>query len=202
MESVLAVSSILLWLVTIVNLLLVLVVVKRVSGKASAQDAKEEGLAIGQQAPSFSAETVGGERVTLADYTGRGQGAAFIFVGTACPPCRKALPDYLDVWPRALEAGIQLVLVSIDDSARTKSFVEELSLSLPVLVAPRETNPFMVDYQIPGTPSFCLVDSQGKVAGSGYPSVTSAAWAEFVSSLAPMPSNSEKGGQFPQLINA
>lgn len=38
---------------------------------------------------------------------------------------------------------------------------------LTVLVAPRDRNPLFKDYKVPGTPSFYLLDAQGKVQATG-----------------------------------
>jgi hypothetical protein len=59
--------------------------------------------------------------------------------------------------------GVKLILVSLDSKEKTLSFVKELKISLPILIAPRESNSFSKDYKINGWPAYCLIDKQGKV---------------------------------------
>ncbi len=53
------------------------------------------------------------------------------------------------------------------DEAETQSFADELELRLPILVAPRDRTSFLADYKAMATPSFCLVDAEGKVRAVG-----------------------------------
>lgn len=93
MESILIISSILLWVVVLLNLLLTLGLARRIRNAAFPV---MESLKIGQKAPDFSALTLQGKTVTLADYAGHA--AAFVFVSPDCKPCREErhavlLPD-------------------------------------------------------------------------------------------------------------
>lgn len=174
MDEVLVVNLVLLWVLVIANLLLTLVIIR----KLSPNQHRIETLVNGQDAPNFTAETVTGEKKSLADYVGRN--TAFLFVSPGCAPCREAIPLYNVLGPKATEAGVDLVLVSIADAPATKALVEEMNIRLPVLVAPRGSNSFAAVYKATGTPSYCLVDAQGKVVGSGHPSLEHGEWKKMV----------------------
>jgi peroxiredoxin len=174
MDEIFVVILVLLWVLVIANLLLTLVIIR----KLSPNQHKTETLVKGQDAPNFTAETLTGEKTSLADYAGRN--TAFLFVSPGCAPCREAIPLYNVLGPKATEAGVDLVLVSIADAPATKALVEEMNIRLPVLVAPRGFNPFAADYKATGTPSYCLVDSEGKVLGSGHPSLEHGDWKKMV----------------------
>lgn len=154
MESILIISSILLWVVVLLNLLLTLGLARRIR---NANFPVMESLKVGQKAPNFSAQTLQGKTVTLNDYEGRA--AAFVFVSPDCKPCREELPRIRDLFPIARGFGTELVLVSDGGDEKTRSLVDGLADDLPVLVAPREHNPFFSDYKAMGTPSFCLIDA-------------------------------------------
>lgn len=161
MESILVISSISLWVVVLLNVLLTLGLARRVRSAFPVMDT----LKIGQKAPNFSAPTLQGKTVTLADYAGRT--AAFVFVSPHCKPCREELPHLRELSPRAREYGAELVLVSDEGEETTRPFVEGTVDGLTVLVAPRDRNPLFTDYKVPGTPSFYLLNAQGKVQGTG-----------------------------------
>lgn len=179
MEVALIVSSVLLWIVLLFNLLLTLALVRRTNANTK-QNISTSGLKTGQQAPGFTAQTLEGETVALATYAGRK--VAFLFVSTHCKPCRDLLPTIENLRPGATNAGVELVLVMSDEMEQTRSFVAEQHIQTPVLVAPRDSNTFHTDYQVKGTPSFCLVDEQGKVQAAGYPSMEWGSWKDLAAS--------------------
>jgi peroxiredoxin len=189
MNEILVVSSILLWVVVALNLLLTLALVRRLNtlseqsqqdARATSLDRSGSGPKLKQPAPSFTAKTLQGDDVTLDTYAGGA--VAFIFIGTHCAPCREALPSYEALAPSAARAGVKIVLVSINDTEPTRAFIDEAAVRLPVLVAPAPSNSFMMDYGFKGTPSYCLVDAQGIVQSAGYPSFDWGDWKALADS--------------------
>lgn len=176
MEAALVINSALLWLVVLANLLLTLALVRRIneSRSAAAGGAQVTGLEAGVGAPDFTARTLNGDIVTRHAYAGRD--VAFIFVSTHCGPCREIAPHVEAIAPTAKAAGVDLVLVSSDEPDETQAFVDELQLTVPVIVAPRRSSAFLEDYKATATPSFCFVDKEARVRAAGYPSSEWGAW--------------------------
>lgn len=164
MEQILFINVILLWVSVLFNLVLVLAVNRRVNNPSNR---KSDFLKMGQPAPSFSAETMHGDTVTLDTYVG-GRTTGFVFVSPSCQPCHEEIPILEGLGPNAQRSGVDLVLVSTVEKSETQSMVDSLGIHLPVLVAPRGINPFMEDYKVGGTPFYCLVDAAGKVQGTGF----------------------------------
>lgn len=173
----LVVSNVLLWSIVLGNLLLTLAVVRRLSNRGQGS-VEIGGPKAGQPAPDFTAQTLKGETLSLADYAGRS--VALLVVSPACRPCREALPRYEALGPIAQHAGTELVLVSAEDLEQTRRFVEEFRIQLPVIVASRHDNPFVKDYNFSGTPAYCIVDSQGIVISSGWPAFEWGEWKQHV----------------------
>jgi len=161
METILVLSSILLWLMVLLNLLLTLGLARRVRAAFPTM----EFLKVGQKAPDFTAQTLQGETVTLATYARRS--VAFVFVSPDCKPCREELPRLEGLRPKAEQFGVELILVSDAAEDKTLPFVAGIVDGLPVLVAPRERTSFFHDYKAIATPSYCLVDVQRKVQAVG-----------------------------------
>jgi peroxiredoxin len=171
MQSFLVVSSVLLWGVVLFNLLLTLAVIKRVNDNNKQihdMGMPDIGLKPGTQAPDFAAQTLDGETVTLANYKGRKVG--FLYVSPHCSPCKEKIPFFQALYTNSQQIGLDWLLVSVagtrDD---TQAMIADFEITMPVLFAPRETNPLAQDYQANGTPSYCLVGEDGKVLLSGYP---------------------------------
>lgn len=178
METGLIVSSVLLWVVVLLNLLLTLALVRRVNASSGVNAAgmAEAGPTIGEQAPAFSAQTLEGEPVTLESYTGRGRATVLFFISAGCRPCRELLATLGNLLPGARQTGTDLILVSSDEREQAQALLTEFHLDIPMLLAPRERNPFFADYKITGTPSYCVIDDDGTVQSTGHPLPGLAAW--------------------------
>lgn len=169
-------SSALLWVIALCNLLLTLALVRRQVGQNRGADGIG-GLESGQSAPDFTAQTLHGVTVTRADYLGRA--VAFLFVGPNCSVCRTLLPSLVALAPKAARAGVEFVLVSTGDTPQTQALVDEFAIPLPVLVAPPDRNPFMRDYHLRGTPAYCMLEADGRVKSSGSPKRVGGDWKAF-----------------------
>ena len=145
----------------------------------SSQNPPTIGLAAGQDAPPFTAQTLNRETVTLATYSGRA--VAFLFFAPS-EFCRKVISLYADLGSKAAESGVTIIFVSSTGVQATRPFVEELHINAPVLFAPRASNHFLRDYNVTGTPAYCLVNAQGKVQSSGYVNLGWGEWRALVES--------------------
>lgn len=137
----------------------------------------QRGLPSGQPAPVFSAPSLSGETLTLHHY--RGQKVLLLFIA-AHKVCRTHLPLYLGQLTDAVATELTIVCVSADELKRTRAFSEELHLTVPVLVAPREQNAFLDDYHVQGTPAYCLLDGQGTVLAAGSPGEHDRSWQKLL----------------------
>lgn len=173
MLSVFITLTTLLGILVLLNLLLTIGTIRRLNQLTQPASVlpsdgmgEEEGLAIGSPAPDFQAETLTGEIVTLANYACRA--VSFIFVAPDCDACVEKLPSLKTLLPKARQAGVEMVLVNTaGDKATTATFIQQHHITLPVLIAPFEDNPFAHDYKVPGTPFFCLVNAENKVETVG-----------------------------------
>jgi len=139
-------------------------------------------LQAGEYAPEFCAKTLHGEHISCTDYASRT--LVLIFISPTCNHCRDALPGFEAQYPRATTAGIQFVLVSLGDAESSRRLVSELVVTIPLLIAPPECNPFMQEYRVAGTPSYCHIDGNGVVRSAGYPSTAYGGWKAMIESWA------------------
>ena len=189
LEIILEISSICLWIVVLFTLFLTFALVRRLNSQDNSnKQAKRQAtidLKAGDSAPSFTAQTLDGETVTLMSFAG--QKIALIFISTHCQPCEELLPRIKPLKDKAMKAGIELVLVSAEDTASTRVFVEEEAINLSVLVAPRGTNPFAKDYKVNATPAFCFITAQGSIYKVGTPFFEGGKWKAFDDFLSERP---------------
>lgn len=172
METTLIVSSILLWLTVLFNLFLTFALIRR--SNAQAKPLPPGGLDAGTQAPNFTAQTLDGKTITLADYQGRK--LALIFFSVACQACRDLLSQFKRMEAEAQQIGVNLLLVSRDEREATEALMAEIDMHLPVLIAPRPGHPFFDEYKVVHTPFYCFINPQGQVQASGLPVVQAGEW--------------------------
>lgn len=164
MQQALVISSMLLWALVLLNLLLTLALVRRVSALPSMKT--PEMLKVGEKAPAFALESFDGRLVTEADFTGRQK--VMVFVAPGCGACRVQMSKLQELYPRAKASGIELLIVSLAQAGETQSYARELNFTAPMLAAPPETNPLNHDYKVAGTPSYYWIDAQNVIRAGGF----------------------------------
>jgi hypothetical protein len=167
-------SVLALWVVVLVNLGLTvrLVAWSRTVGRLD--DTREPfgpELTIGQQAPTFRARSITGERVT--ERTFAGSPTTFVFVSPNCESCRSTVAKLQPFAVAAGRQGTRVVVVSDSGAKRTGAWLDEIrgegtTIVTPVLTAPPRDSTMVEDYDGPGfLPYFCSVSPDGAVQGRG-----------------------------------
>ena len=133
------------------------------------------GLSVKQAAPPFTAQTLSGETVTLVNFSGRA--TLFLFLTP------RAISTYAAQAAQLTAAGVALVVVSVAAPEVTRAWTGQLPSSIPILVAPRTSNPLLDDYHIFATPAFCLVNEHSKVEAAGLIGPNMEAWKTQIGSL-------------------
>jgi len=167
LETLLLISSALLWLIVLGNLLLTLTVIRRMNAGSPGEKRTLTGLSTGEAAPPFSARTLDGQTKTLADYAGRA--TALVFMASGCGACKTLLPTLEKLDPQVQQSKTELALVFDGDEEQIRALVEPFALRFPVLLAPRNDNALFQDYQVHGTPAYYLLDEHGQIRASGHP---------------------------------
>lgn len=176
MDGFLVLSLLALWLVVFVNLALTLRLVRFVVSQKEVRMRllfSGQALTVGARVPEFRARTLTGQPVTLEDYAG--QRVAFVFSSPMCELCRHEMPGLHSVAALAARnANTSVVIVSDGDLRTTQAWVDaiqeedEVSVSLPILVAPATETTFTSDYNPLGAlPFFSLLESDGTLALQG-----------------------------------
>jgi peroxiredoxin len=84
---------------------------------------------------NFAFKDLQGKSVTLSDY--KGKVILLDFWATWCPPCRKEIPGFVDLYKTYKSRGLVVIGVSMDDTDDTpdvKRFAEQLKIDYPILL--------------------------------------------------------------------
>jgi peroxiredoxin len=159
-ENILVISTILLWMLMLFNILLTVGLARRIKARLP----HLEPLKVGQKAPDFTAWTLEAEPVSLAHYAEHR--VALVFVSPTCNPCREEVSTIVPLQLQRSAGNLLVVFVSDADEEDTKQLASELNITQPVLIAPRDRTSFLMDYKVNSTPAFCILNA-GKVEATG-----------------------------------
>ena len=128
---------------------------------AGCSSGPQGGVAVGQPAPDFTATTLDGRTVRLAEL--RGKVVVLDFWATWCPPCRAMIPHERELVQKY--AGKPLVFLGIsadDDAHELRDFLRANGMTWP-MVHDGPDGPLQQQYQVTYFPTVYVLDGQGVV---------------------------------------
>ena len=119
-----------------------------------------EGARVGERAPVFSATTLSGERISLAEL--QGKLVVLNFWASWCGPCRSEMPALEAAAKRTAGQPIVFLGVNVQEPPETvRAFVAELGLTFPIL--PDPTGEIARTYQVRALPTTFFIDREGRL---------------------------------------
>jgi peroxiredoxin len=127
------------------------------------EEEREQPELVSKPAPDFSASTLDGRTVTLADFRGQKK-VVVAFWASWCGPCRLEMPNLIQFYKNnhSDSSDFEILAVSIDENPNeAQNFASAMKLNFPVLIDPRQrmANAFGVE----GIPTMFVIDKAGKV---------------------------------------
>ena len=120
------------------------------------------------KAPDFTLRNGDGESYSLSDF--KGKMVILNFWATWCPPCKKEIPDFIELYKKYEDKGLVILGVSVDQGGWlvTKEFMDKSQITYPIVMANRD-----VVYQYGGIksiPTTYIINQKGRIAGqfTGY----------------------------------
>ncbi len=111
------------------------------------------------KAPTFTLPDIDNKQVSLSDF--KGKVVVLDFWATWCPPCRKEIPDFINLQKEYGSKGVQFVGIGLDDAGKLRAFAQQYQMNYPVLVG---TQDIAMKYGgIQGIPTTFIIDRSGTV---------------------------------------
>ncbi|MCF7886185.1 MAG: redoxin domain-containing protein [Candidatus Marinimicrobia bacterium] len=88
---------------------------------------------IGSKAPDFTLKTLEGENVSLDQFSGKV--ILLNFWGTWCPPCRKEIPDLVNIYSENKDKGLEIVGITLNSGSPEKiqNFANKNNMNYQIL---------------------------------------------------------------------
>jgi peroxiredoxin len=117
--------------------------------------------AMGEPAPDFVLESIGGDNIRLSDF--RGKVVLLNFWATWCPPCRAEMPSLESLKKEMTGRDFVILAVSIDEveTAMLKNYVDGNGYTFTVLHDTDQTVAGV--YLVMGIPTTYVIDKDGKI---------------------------------------
>lgn len=117
------------------------------------------------QAPDFELPTTDGKKLKLSDL--KGKVVIVDFWATWCPPCRKGVPDLVELKKKYGKKGFEVVGISLD-APQTKGdvvpFIKDYGINYPVVYGNEAVT---ISYGgVQSIPTAFVIDKQGKIVAS------------------------------------
>ncbi len=102
--------------------------------RPKAEDLKTASFDQTKPAPEFSLPDINGTTVKLSDF--KGKVVVLNFWATWCGPCRKEIPDFIEMQTQYGKDGLQFVGIALDEQGVSvvKPFCEKLKMNYPSLI--------------------------------------------------------------------
>jgi len=113
------------------------------------------------KAPDFTVTTINGDTITLSDY--EGNVVIIDFWDTWCPPCRRGIPDFIELYKEYKDKGFVMIGLAFGRQGEkaVTEFAEEYNINYPIAIAdPSLINSFG---QIRSIPTAFLINQQGNI---------------------------------------
>ncbi len=111
-------------------------------------------------APNFDLTSTDGKNIKLSDY--RGKVVIVDFWATWCPPCRKGIPDLIEL-QNEFKDNLVVIGVSLDQDTKSDviPFIKKIGINYPIVYG---TDQVIMDYgSINAIPTSFVINKDGKI---------------------------------------
>jgi len=113
--------------------------------------------------PQFSLPDLAGNTRTSTEWLGKV--LVINFWATWCPPCRREMPDFIQLQDEFGAQGLQFVGIAIDQADLVRDFAQSLGVNYPILVGDTDAIELsrILGNRFSGLPFSVIFDRTGKV---------------------------------------
>ncbi len=133
------------------------------------------------KAPEFTLTSTNGKKINLSDY--KGKIVVLDFWATWCGPCRRGVPDLVDI-QKEFKNKVVVIGISLDDQRTMNDippFMKQYGINYPIVYG---TNKVVMDYgNIEAIPTSFVIDKKGFIVDQNVGLVPKAKFVDKINSL-------------------
>jgi len=114
----------------------------------------------GATVPSFAAYDLDGKLRQSSEWVGQ-RPVIINFWGTWCPPCRREIPDLVELYKEFQDEGVEIVSLAVKDSPdKVREYADKAGMKWTLLMS---ADQIMIDYKaLTGVPTTVFVNRNGE----------------------------------------
>lgn len=130
---------------------------------------KQKKTAVGTKFVDFEMQTPDGKAVKLSDYVGKGKVVLVDFWASWCGPCRREMPNLVEVYAKNKGKNFEIVGVSLDqDDAAWKEAIKKMNMTWPQMSDLKFWQSEGAQlYAVNSIPHTVLIDGDGTIIARG-----------------------------------
>jgi thiol-disulfide isomerase/thioredoxin len=137
--------------------LAIIVLLALVVFEMNAQDSPD---IVGKQAPEWTLEDLTGKKINTVDFKGKIQ--IIDLWATWCPPCRKGIPELIELQEQYKQNGLEIIGIALDNTIDpVKQYATTTKFNYTIVFGNRQTANLYG--RIEAIPTTFIVDKTGKV---------------------------------------
>lgn len=136
---------------------------KKASDDGKQLPAYQASASTGSAAPEFKLETTEGKTLKLSDY--KGKVVIVDFWATWCPPCRRGIPDLIEI-QKEYGSAVAVIGISVDQDTKNDvvPFMQKMGINYPVVYGDAQTA--QAYGGIESIPTSFVIDQKGDIAAN------------------------------------
>ncbi len=87
---------------------------------------------LGQQRPEFAAMDLNGDIRNIKEWDGKL--ILLNFWASWCPPCKKEIPDFIELQKEYGDQGFQIIGIAIDEEDAVRDYIKKVGMNYPSMV--------------------------------------------------------------------